>query len=198
MQLALLCVTGAALFAVMRRILFLRGCGCPAPARRLYMRAAWCLGITAYAAMAAQELILLLDGRLRWSNALPLHLCSLMGLLTLPMLLTRRRMLWHWSLFLGIPGAALALPHPLTILAAFLAAPLTTLHPALAAGWVAGLVEAWLRPPAVADFEALPQALESLRGFWRNPVIRILLVVVTTNIGASIGTFVAIPWIAAR
>ena len=112
MQLALLCVTGAALFAVMRRILFLRGCGCPAPARRLYMRAAWCLGITAYAAMAAQELILLLDGRLRWSNALPLHLCSLMGLLTLPMLLTRRRMLWHWSLFLGIPGAALALLFP--------------------------------------------------------------------------------------
>lgn len=112
MQLALLCVTGAALFAVMRRILFLRGCGCPAPARRLYMRAAWCLGITAYAAMAAQELILLLDGRLRWNNALPLHLCSLMGLLTLPMLLTRRRMLWHWSLFLGIPGAALALLFP--------------------------------------------------------------------------------------
>ena len=112
MQLALLCVTGAALFAVMRRILFLRGCGCPAPARRLYMRAAWCLGITAYAAMAAQELILLLDGRLHWSNALPLHLCSLMGLLTLPMLLTRRRMLWHWSLFLGMPGAALALLFP--------------------------------------------------------------------------------------
>ena len=76
------------------------------------MRAAWSLGLAAYAAMAAQELILLLDGRLRWSNALPLHLCSLMGLLTLPMLLTRRRMLWHWSLFLGMPGAALALLFP--------------------------------------------------------------------------------------
>ena len=112
MQLALLCVVGAALFAVMRRIIFLRGCGCPAPARRLYMRAAWSLGLAAYAAMAAQELILLLDGRLRWSNALPLHLCSLMGLLTLPMLLTRRRMLWQWSLFLGMPGAALALLFP--------------------------------------------------------------------------------------
>ena len=112
MQLALLCVVGAALFAVMRRIIFLRGCGGPAPARRLYMRAAWSLGLAAYAAMAAQELILLLDGRLRWSNALPLHLCSLMGLLTLPMLLTRRRMLWHWSLFLGMPGAALALLFP--------------------------------------------------------------------------------------
>ena len=95
-------------------------------------------------------------------------------------------------------GAAAALPHPLTVLSAFLAAPLTTLHPALAAGWVAGLVEAWLRPPAVGDFEALPEAMESLRKFMRNPVVRILLVVVTTNIGASLGTFVAIPWIASR
>ena len=95
-------------------------------------------------------------------------------------------------------GAAAALPHPLTVLAAFLAAPLTTLHPALAAGWVAGLVEAWLRPPSVGDFEALPEAMESLRRFLRNPVVRILLVVVTTNLGASLGTFVAIPWIASR
>lgn len=95
-------------------------------------------------------------------------------------------------------GALLAWPHPLTVLSAFLAAPLTTLHPALAAGWVAGLVEAWIRPPAVGDFEALPEAMESLRKFVRNPVVRILLVVVTTNVGASIGTFVAIPWIAAR
>ena len=95
-------------------------------------------------------------------------------------------------------GAAAALPHPLTVLAAFLAAPLTTLHPALAAGWVAGLAEAWLRPPSVGDFEALPEAMESLRRFLRNPVVRILLVVVTTNLGASLGTFVAIPWIASR
>ncbi|MGD9781364.1 MAG: TraB/GumN family protein [Kiritimatiellia bacterium] len=95
-------------------------------------------------------------------------------------------------------GALLAWPHPLTVLSAFLAAPLTTLHPALAAGWVAGLVEAWIRPPSVADFEALPEAMESLRKFVRNPVVRILLVVATTNVGASVGTFVAIPWIAAR
>ncbi len=95
-------------------------------------------------------------------------------------------------------GAAAALPHPLTVLAAFLAAPLTTLHPALAAGWVAGLAEAWLRPPSVGDFEALPEAMENLRRFLRNPVVRILLVVVTTNLGASLGTFVAIPWIASR
>lgn len=95
-------------------------------------------------------------------------------------------------------GALAAWAHPLSIIAAFVAAPITSLNPTIAAGWVAGLVEAWRRPPAVADFESLPAALESFRGFWRNPVIRILLVVVLTNIGSSIGTFVAIPWIAAH
>jgi pheromone shutdown protein TraB len=95
-------------------------------------------------------------------------------------------------------GALLSLAHPLTILSAFVAAPFTTLHPAIAAGWVSGLVEAWVRPPSVGDFESLPEAMESLRAFVRNPVVRILLVVVLTNIGSSIGTFVAIPWIASR
>jgi pheromone shutdown-related protein TraB len=95
-------------------------------------------------------------------------------------------------------GALCSFAHPLTILSAFVAAPFTTLHPAIAAGWVAGLVEAWLRPPAVGDFEALPTAMESFRSLVRNPVIRILLVVVLTNIGSSLGTFVAIPWIAAH
>ena len=95
-------------------------------------------------------------------------------------------------------GAALTLAHPLTIASAFVAAPITSLNPTIAAGWVAGLVEAWLRPPNVADFESLPAAMESFRNFIRNPVVRILLVVVMTNIGSSIGTFVAIPWIAAH
>ena len=84
------------------------------------------------------------------------------------------------------------------MLSAFVAAPLTSLNPAIAAGWVAGLVQAWIRPPSVGDFEALPEALETFRGFIRNPVIRILLVVVMANVGSSIGTFVAIPWIAAH
>ena len=99
---------------------------------------------------------------------------------------------------LAAVGAALAWAHPLTILAAFVAAPITSLNPTIAAGWVAGLVEAWLRPPAVGDFEALPAAMENFRDFIRNPVVRILLVVVFTNLGSSLGTFAAIPWIAAR
>ena len=99
---------------------------------------------------------------------------------------------------LSAAGAALAMAHPLAILAAFVAAPITSLNPSLAAGWVAGLVQAWIRPPSVGDFEALPEAMETLRGFLGNPVARILLVVALANVGSSIGTFVAIPWIAAR
>ena len=95
-------------------------------------------------------------------------------------------------------GAALALAHPLTVLSAFVAAPLTSLNPTIAAGWVSGLVQAWIRPPSVGDFEALPESMETFRGFIRNPVVRILLVVVLTNIGSSLGTFAASPWIASR
>jgi pheromone shutdown-related protein TraB len=90
-------------------------------------------------------------------------------------------------------GAAAAFAHPLTILSAALSAPLTTLHPLIAAGWVAGLVEALLGRPKVKDFESLLEDITSLKGFWRNKITRILLVVVFTNLGASIGTFVAIP-----
>ncbi|MBR3763470.1 MAG: TIGR02206 family membrane protein [Clostridia bacterium] len=81
-------------------------------ARQLYRLGAWLLGGMVLAAMAAQETILLLAGQLTWATALPLHLCSLMGLCTLPALLTRRETLLHALLLLGAPGAALALLFP--------------------------------------------------------------------------------------
>lgn len=90
-------------------------------------------------------------------------------------------------------GAAAALGHPLTVLSAVVASPLTSLNPMIAAGWVSGLVEAFLGKPRVRDFESLPEDISSLKGFWRNKITRILLVVVFTNIGSSLGTFVAIP-----
>ncbi|MBW1921542.1 MAG: TraB/GumN family protein [Deltaproteobacteria bacterium] len=90
-------------------------------------------------------------------------------------------------------GAALALGHPLTILAAILASPLTSLNPMIAAGWVAGLVEVLVAKPKVKDFETLADDISSVRGFWRNKITRILMVVVFTNLGSSVGTFVAIP-----
>ncbi len=90
-------------------------------------------------------------------------------------------------------GALIALGHPLTVLSSVLAAPLTSLNPMIAAGWVSGLVEAFSRKPKVKDFEHLPNDISSVRGFWRNKVTRILLVVVFTNLGSAMGTFVAIP-----
>ncbi len=105
-------------------------------------------------------------------------------------------MLKWWVLANGVLaglGAAIALGHPLTILSAIVASPLTSLNPMIAAGWVSGLVEAFLAKPKVRDFENLPEDISSLRGFWKNKITRILLVVVFTNIGSSLGTFVAIP-----
>jgi pheromone shutdown protein TraB len=95
-------------------------------------------------------------------------------------------------------GAAAALAHPLTILVAFLAAPITSLSPMIAAGFVAGIVQAWIRTPTVADIERLPADLGSAKGFWINPLSRILLVAAMANIGSSIGTLISGGWIAAR
>lgn len=95
-------------------------------------------------------------------------------------------------------GAGAALGHPLTVLAAGVAAPITTLHPFLAAGWVAGLVQAWVRRPTVRDLEQLPEDITTLKGFFTNPVSRILLVVMLVNVAASLGTFLAGGLIAAR
>lgn len=96
--------------------------------------------------------------------------------------------LWNGSF--SALGALLAFAHPLTILAAFLAAPLSSMNPLLAAGWIAGLIEALLRRPSVEHFEKLGEDVLSLKGFWRNRVTRVLLVVVLTNIGSTIGTFI--------
>jgi len=107
-----------------------------------------------------------------------------------------RSMLTWWIVANGVLagiGALIALAHPLTILSSVLAAPLTSLNPMIAAGWVSGLVEAFSRKPKVLDFENLPRDIISIRGFWHNKITRILLVVVFTNLGSSLGTMVAIP-----
>ena len=107
-----------------------------------------------------------------------------------------------WVLVNGVlaaAGAALALGHPVTVLAAFLAAPITSLNPAIAAGWVSGLVQAWVKKPTVADLEAMGEVVTAFpKGLWRNPVSRILLVVVFSNLGSTLGTFIGGSWIAAR
>ena len=98
-----------------------------------------------------------------------------------------------WFLINGIlsaAGAAIARAHPLTIGTAFLAAPLTSLNPAVAAGWVAGYVEAKIRPPLVKDFQNLSK-IDSFKDFWSNKVIKLLLIVALANVGSMFGTIIA-------
>lgn len=121
-----------------------RSRGFPDRAQRLYRRAAWTLGLLILAAMGVQETILLLSGLLSWQTGLPLHLCSLMGLLTLPMLLTRRPLLMNAALFAGLPGAALALLFPAVLATPWPAATALAFHTLHA-----GLVCAPLLPMAL-------------------------------------------------
>jgi pheromone shutdown-related protein TraB len=111
---------------------------------------------------------------------------------------TGKEMVSWWVLANGVLaglGAVVAMAHPLTIISSVVAAPLTSLNPMIAAGWVSGLVEAVVRKPKVKDLENLSQDILTARGFWKNEVTRILLVVVFTNIGSMVGTFVALPMI---
>jgi pheromone shutdown-related protein TraB len=88
-------------------------------------------------------------------------------------------------------GAMIARGHPLTVLSAVIAAPLTSLNPAIAAGMVTGLVESWVRKPRVSDLENLRFDITTLKGWFRNPATRILLVFFLSNLGSAIGTWVA-------
>lgn len=103
-------------------------------------------------------------------------------------------MLWTWVLIngtLAAIGAIIALSHPLTVLSAFIAAPITSLNPAIAVGLVTGLIEYKFRKPKVIDFENISQDIMSFKGFYRNRFIHILLVFFFSNLGSAIGTFVA-------
>lgn len=94
-------------------------------------------------------------------------------------------------------GALLARGHPISILTAFLAAPITSLNPTLAAGWFAGIAEAWVRKPQVKDFQGIAQ-LTTMKDFFGNKVTRVILVAAFANIGSMIGTFVAGADLASR
>jgi len=104
--------------------------------------------------------------------------------------------LWRWILVngtLSAIGALAALAHPVTIILAFLGAPITSMNPTVGVGFVTGLTEAFLRKPRVRDFENLNTDITSVRGFFRNRLTHILLVFFFSTIGSAIGTFVALP-----
>lgn len=95
-----------------------------------------------------------------------------------------------WNGTLAGLGALLAFAHPLTILTAFVVSPISSLSPLLAAGWFAGITEAVVRKPSVRDFENITEDVYTLKGFWRNKVTHILIVVALANLGSSAGALI--------
>jgi pheromone shutdown-related protein TraB len=136
--------------------------------------------------------------RVKWSKVIAYSIPILFGAILIWLILRGNwdkffSALLVWVLINGICsaiGAALARGHPYSIATAFLAAPFTSLNPAVAAGWFAGAVEAKVRTPTVKDFQDL-SALESTKQFLNNKVVRVLMVAALANIGSMIGTFIA-------
>lgn len=88
-------------------------------------------------------------------------------------------------------GTALVLGHPLSILTAFVAAPISSLSPLLAAGWFAGTVEAIVRKPMVSDLERISEDVHTLKGFMSNRFLHVLLVVMSANLFSTLGTILS-------
>ena len=89
-------------------------------------------------------------------------------------------------------GAAIARGHPLSIATAGAVSPLTALHPAMAAGWFAGLMEIKARKLTNRDLLDVFR-LDSWDGYFKNKVIRVLMVTALANLGSSIATFISFP-----
>ncbi|MCB0313842.1 MAG: TraB/GumN family protein [Calditrichae bacterium] len=101
--------------------------------------------------------------------------------------------LLFWVLANGIPsalGAIIALGHPFTILSAFFGAPFTSLTPVIGAGYVSAFVQLYFQPPVVKEFQTVSDDVSSFKKWWRNKLLRILLVFIFTSLGSLIGTYV--------
>lgn len=109
-----------------------------------------------------------------------------------------QKMLFAWivpnavlaALFSAVAGAKIP-----TILTAAVASPITSLNPTIGAGMVAGLVEAWLRRPTVADCETVADDALSLKGIYRNRFTRVLLVAIAATFGSALGGWVGTGWV---
>lgn len=95
------------------------------------------------------------------------------------------------ALFSALGGA-----HPVAVVTALFVAPITALSPLVRTGSTVALVQAWAKRPRPANCETIPESIASLRGWYRNPATRVLLVYLLSTFGASIGTLIGITWVA--
>jgi len=99
----------------------------------------------------------------------------------------------YWILANGIPsslGALIGLAHPVTIISAFIAAPITSLTPVIGAGYVTALVQAMMQPPVVHEFETVLEDISHFRRWWSNKLLKVFLAFFLPGFGSMIGTWV--------
>ena len=99
----------------------------------------------------------------------------------------------YWILANGIPssiGAIIALAHPFTIIGAFAAAPLTSLTPVIGAGYVTAFIQDMMMPPVVKEFETVLEDMGTVRGWWSNKLLKVLLAFFLPGFGSMIGTWI--------
>lgn len=103
-------------------------------------------------------------------------------------------LLKQWVLFtagLAALGCIAAGGHPLSVLAGAIAAPLKPFRPGIPSGTFSALVELRFRKPAYGDFLALRDDAQTLGGWYRNRVARVVLNFILTNLGTGIGVWLA-------
>ena len=89
------------------------------------------------------------------------------------------------SMIMGFIGSILSGSKIQSAIVGGVVAPLTIIHPLLAAGWFSGLCEAKFRKVKQSDIKNLSK-IESFKDLWHNNIFRILLVVIGTNLGVII------------
>ena len=100
-----------------------------------------------------------------------------------------------WILANGIPsaiGALIAFAHPVTIITSFFAAPITSLTPLIGAGYVAAFVQAYFQPPLVKDFQQVAESARKFSMWWKNKLLKVLLVFILASLGSVLGTYVGV------
>ena len=98
-----------------------------------------------------------------------------------------------WILACGIPsaiGALISIAHPVTILASFVSAPITSLSPLIGVGYVAAFVQAYMQPPIVKEFQEVSKDFRKVSNWWKNRLLKVFLVFILSSIGGVIGTSV--------
>lgn len=101
----------------------------------------------------------------------------------------------NWFLYTGggaMLGSIIAGAHPLAVLTALIVAPFTGLTPLIGVGFFVALVQAYMRPPRVAEFETVSEDIWKISRWWKNRVTRVILCFLLPGFPAIIGKIIAL------